>query len=137
MSKDNVFLTIMCIAVIVFGIFVAHENGLFAAQLAGVSSGNIVPSIKLPQRFLPDQLLQPNADWLTYYDTTPKDTVQIYYNLSVYLAVLREHTQQISKLQTRIESLEKLSQNVSLPIEPNLPKVIGEDIGQFEKKGGD
>lgn len=73
---------------------------------------------KLVRQTLASQILPVGADWMMYYDIAPRDTVQVYYNLNVFLNVLRLQELQIKQLTERVAALEK-----KLTIDANAPMV--------------
>ena len=78
------------------------------------------PSLpRLVRQTLAGQILSTSADWMIYYDVAPRDTVQVYYNLNVFLNVLRLQELQIKQLTERVAVLEK-----KLVIDPNAPIVV-------------
>ena len=88
----------------------------------------------LVRQTLVGQILPAAEDWLKYFDTTPRDTVQVYYNLNVFLNVLRLQEAQIKQLTERVENLESQVTNLKKQlvtagidftfVDPNVPLVV-------------
>ena len=76
-----------------------------------------VPTTRPAKHSLTGFLLAVSPDWLSYYDTMPPDLLQIYYNLSKFLDVLRLQTARINDLTARVIALENKG-----AIDPNIVK---------------
>ena len=70
---------------------------------------------KLARQTLSGQILPTGEDWAKYFDTTPRDTVQVHYNLWVFLNVLRLQEAQIKQLTERVAALENKLEPVVFP----------------------
>jgi len=125
--RPLVFLTITVIAVIVatFPMIYAQDpdpkttviKQAVPALPQDVNAPPADPNIpKLARQTLSGQILPTGEDWTKYFDTTPRDTVQVHYNLWVFLNVLRLQEAQIKQLTERVAALEK-----KLVIDPNKP----------------
>lgn len=104
-----IWVTVLCLVVC---------GACWAAQDA-----NSVPIPRMARQTLGSQLLTPSEDWLTYYDVAPADTVQIYYNLWIYLVTIRQQQAQIQSLTARVAALEKklAAQDPNKPVKIDKP----------------
>lgn len=107
-------ITVVCFILFVSGLVFGTLPGVVALGQVGKSDPNM-PTPILPRKALSAHLLPVSADWAQYYDTTPQDTVRLYYNLGVILDIVRQQNARIQQLMTRIEKLEKSAIRLAVP----------------------
>ena len=107
-------------------VFIAAVGVTFPIMYAQVRDPNAVPvkqgapprdpnAPRLMRQTMAGQILPIAQDWLSYYDTAPRDTLQVYYNLNVFLNVLRLQELQIKQLTERVAALEKKLEPIVFP----------------------